>query len=416
MTNERKTETALVLAGGGTRGAYEAGVIHYIRTKLPPDIARRFQFDIHCGSSVGAINAAWMAATAEDLVFQGNDLMQRWLAVRTENIYRTGPVSLGKLLLRSIIGITAHFLGIEGWKEKGDRSLHFQGLFDTQPFFLFLRQGCHWPNITKNLEAGRIDGVCVSATNMHTGQVELFVQKRPDVQHSERMPTHQVKLSPRHVMASAAIPILFPPVPIEDVYYNDGGLRLNTPLAPAVSLGAGRILMIGTHFRRGGRMTDTQGRFVAPRYPTLAEILGRVLQSILTDRLQSDSEQVERINRVLRAIEKNTSPEIYSQVCREASVRQIEELVIMPSVDIATLVDETVRGSLKNLRTFSSLERAILRILEAGPGSGSDFLSYFLFEPSYLKKLVDLGYEDAHAQHDEIAAFAERSIRRLPID
>src|SRR6266436_5786003 len=108
MLPARKSRTAIVLSGGGTRGAYEAGVVHYIRTKLPADIARGLCFHIQCGASVGAINAAYMAATAEDSVRQGIELVQLWRNVRTENIYRSGAITLGKLFLRSFVGILAH--------------------------------------------------------------------------------------------------------------------------------------------------------------------------------------------------------------------------------------------------------------------------------------------------------------------
>src|SRR5262249_35211348 len=110
VSSTRKGRSALVLAGGGTRGAYEVGVVHYLRTMLPPDLAKRFQFQIHCGSSVGAINTAFMAATAHDATFQGNELVRLWRNIRAENIYRRGPFSFGKFLFRSGLGIAMHII------------------------------------------------------------------------------------------------------------------------------------------------------------------------------------------------------------------------------------------------------------------------------------------------------------------
>jgi NTE family protein len=202
---------------------------------------------------------------------------------------------------------------------------------------------------------------------------------------------------------------------VQNIYYYDGGLRLNTPLTPAVSLGASRILIIGTQHRLStdADVTKTQARQM--HYPSLGETLGEVYHSILLDRLRADREQVQRINRILDAISKRVSPEVYGEITDEARVQKIEALSIFPSVDIASLVDDTVRGSLRNLRTFSALERAILRFLETDPKSGANFLSYFLFEPSYLRRLIDLGFHDARKHHDELAAFAERAVTNAPL-
>ncbi|HLG19297.1 MAG TPA: patatin-like phospholipase family protein [Bdellovibrionota bacterium] len=416
MPPKRKVRTALVLSGGGTRGAYEVGVVHYLRTKLPSRLAEGLQFDIHCGSSVGAINAAFMASMAHDPVAQGQTLLNLWSDLRTENIYRRGPLTLGKLLLRTLVGVVSHVAGLKGLARPDDRSLHFRGFFDTAPFFQFLREHCHWANISKNIDHGVIEALAISATNMLTGQLEIFIHKRLELGHSERLNCHIGRISPRHVMASAALPLIFPPVPIHGVYYNDGAMRLNTPLAPAVSLGAARILIIGTRYHPTVEDLDTQIRMTVSRQPTLGDVLGKLFHAILVDRLDSDQEQVDRINRILTACATHLDPDAYHAICTQAGVQRIETLSIEPTANIANLVDETARGSLQNLRTMGILERFVLRVLETDPGQGSDFLSYFLFEPSYLKKLIDLGYEDARRHHDALAAFAERAIEHKPVE
>jgi NTE family protein len=410
MTTRSKFRTAIVLSGGGTRGAYEAGVVNYLRTMLPPALAKNFVFNIHCGSSVGAINAAIMVACAHDPMIQGQELVRLWQNIRTENIYRRGPVTLGKLLLRLAAGGTSHLIGLKGITEPDDTLLPFQGLFDTTPFFQTLMEACSWSNITKNIESGVADAIVISSTNMFTGQVELFLQKRPEVPHSERLLTHIGRVSPRHVMASAALPVLFPPVPIHNMYYNDGGIRLSTPIAPAVSLGATQILILGTRYQPKREEMDTQGRIVTMKPPSLAGILGKFFHAVLLDRLEADNEQLERINRVLAACQKHSTPEAFAQICQEALVQPIETLFITPSMDIAKFVDEALRSSYRRLKSFGILERSILRLLEIDVESGSDLLSYFLFEPTYLRRLIDLGFEDARSHHDELAAFAEKSI------
>lgn len=411
MATRPTFRTAIVLSGGGTRGAYEAGIINYIRTMLPPALAKNFVFKIHCGSSVGAINAAVMVANGHDPILQGEKLVQLWQNIRTEDIYRRGPVTLGKLVFRLSAGLASHLIGLKGITEPEDTLFSFQGLFDTTPFFHTLMQNCSWPNITRNIDSGVVDALAVSTTNMHTGQVEFFLQKRPEVPHSERLLTHIGRISPRHVMASAALPVLFPPVKIHNMYYNDGGMRLSTPIAPAVSLGATQILIIGTRYPPTREEIDTQTKVQTPKPPSLAGVMGKFFNAILLDRLEADNDQLARINRVLAACEKLTAPEVFQQICQDALVQPIETLFIYPSRDIAKLVDDTLRSSYRKLKSFGVLERSILRLLEIDVESGSDLLSYFLFEPTYLKRLIDLGFEDARAQHDKLAAFAETSIR-----
>jgi NTE family protein len=414
---ERKPRTALVLAGGGTRGAYEAGIVHYVRTMLPSDLRRKLRFHIQCGSSVGAINSAFMAATAHDPAFQGSEILRLWRTIRNEDIYQRGAVSLGKFLARSVFGVLLHMIGVRGIHRPDDRTLLFQGLFDTRPFLDFLLMTCRWQNISKNMEAGYLDALTVSATNMFTGDIELFLQKNADLPHSDRLLTHLVKIAPRHVMASAALPLFFPPVPIHGAYYNDGSMRMNTPLAPAVSLGANRILIVGTrHVRKQpGEDGDTLARIARGDRPALGDVLGKVFNAIILDRVEADREQLDRINRILAAAAKHTDEATFRRICDESAVQPIETIAIFPSVDVHTLVDETVRGNYRRIKTFGSFERFLFRVLEAEPERGRDLLSYMLFEPTYLQKMIDLGFEDARRHHDRLCAFAEASIEGRPV-
>lgn len=413
MQNYIPNKTAIVLAGGGTRGAYEAGVINYIRTQLPERITKNFHFKVIVGSSVGAINAAYMAGTADDPVYQGTSIVSLWENIQTTDIYRRGPFTLGKFLGKTALAVVSHLINFKGLEPK-DPTLHFRGLFDTQPFFHYLVKTCPWSQIHKNIESGLFDSLVVSATNVHSGMVELFIEHGSRVKLPENMHFHVRKgrIQAKHVIASAALPVLFPPVPIHGIFYNDGGLRLKTPLAPAVSLGANRVLIIGTRYTpplmKASDQEVSQEAYV--HIPNLANILGKFFNAIFLDRLDTDREQLSRINRILEACKQNTSPEVFQKICAESQTQPIETLTITPSMDISSFVDQTMRQSYKKLKSMGIMERAILRLLEIDEDHGSDLLSYFLFEKSYIKKLVGLGFEDARKKHDKLLEFAEKTI------
>ncbi len=410
MTDKLPKRTALVLSGGGTRGAYEAGVVHYIRTQLPPHLAKNLPFHIFCGSSVGAINSSVCAAYAHDSILQGQRLVELWRNIQSRDIYARGPYSIGKLIFRTTLGLFTHILGIKGFSQPEDDTLDFHALFDTQPFYGTLKKGCPFRAISKNIREGLVEALAISATNMHTGNLEIFLQRSPKLRHTLRSPARDMRITPRHVMASAAIPILFPAVPIHGLYYSDGSLRSNTPLAPAVSLGASHILLVGTRHALTGEASNPQIRISPLLRPTLGDMLGKMLNAYLSDRLDFDFGQLERVNRVLSIAENLTPPDTYQAICQEARMQQIRTLAIFPSVNISSLVDDTIRGSYKRLRSFGMMEKFILRLLESGPGQGATLLSYFLFEPTYVEKLIDLGFQDAKAKHDELVAFAESAL------
>src|SRR5262245_18910539 len=243
MPKSSKQKIALVLSGGGARGAYEAGILHYLRTMLPQPHRDR-QFDIHSGASVGAINTCFMVATADDPDFQGREIRSLWEKVRQENIYSRNLKALFGFITKSSKGVLVKFL-----KRDFQDTPHFPGFLDTAPFIPFISEIIPWKRITSNIRKGFVQAVSIVTTNVFTGRLELFIEKNPSLAYSGDHIAHFTRIQPLHAVASAAIPVIFPTVLINGYAYTDGGLRLNTPLSPAIHLGADAILVIGLNHR-----------------------------------------------------------------------------------------------------------------------------------------------------------------------
>ena len=227
--------------------------------------------------------------------------------------------------------------------------------------------------------------------------------------------THFTKIRAIHAKASAAMPLIFPTVPIDGIAYTDGGLRLNTPMSPAIQLGANALFVIGLHHRAGVGQVPSHGTPGVP--PSLGQVLGRVMNSIFLDRTQYDIEQLERINRVIDWSEKlygeNYLRDLNDMLLREGirggianrGLKRLRVFRIRPSEDIGELFSDIFRRE-RDVR-FTTFENFLLRILDVDPSSGVDFLSYIAFIPAYLKRLLDLGFEDARRHRDKIVEFLE---------
>lgn len=412
MAKPSPKKLGLVLSGGGARGAYEAGVLHYIRTMLPAKTRER-QFDICTGASVGALNTAFVAATAHDLALQGREIHRLWSDVREENIYRRDRQALWEFLNKGSKSMFVNLLKRGSNKHKP----HFNGFLDTAPFLPFIEKVIPWSHITANVKSGLIKAVSIVATNVFTGRTELFVEKHSSIEYTGEYITHFCKIEPLHAMASGAIPIVFPSVLVGDIAYTDGGLRLNTPMSPAIQLGADAVLVIGLHHRvKPGEKIPFHG--VRGEPPALGQVLGRVMNSMFLDRIQYDIEQLERINNVISWAEnlygKNFLNDVNDMLVKKnirgdianRGLKRLKCLRIRPSKDIGEIFNYCYkRGKDKH---FSLFEKFMVRLLDIDPTQGVDFLSYISFMPEYLKKLLDLGFEDARAQHSELKEFLEQ--------
>ncbi|MDO8519433.1 MAG: patatin-like phospholipase family protein [Deltaproteobacteria bacterium] len=420
-TTQSGKKRGLVLSGGGARGAYEAGVIHYICTKILSKFPKRKGFDVICGSSVGAINTCFMAATAHNVEYQGQKAFQIWNELKQSSIYKRDVGAMTRFITGSLRGVFRNVFGASRKREEGKgRTAHFKGLLDTSPFPFFLRRVIPWKQISLNIQNGVVKAISVTATNVYSGKMELFIDKHPSVNYTGLHSAHFVNIDVRHALASAAIPLLFPMVRIERNYYCDGGLRLHTPLSPAIQLGAERVLVIGLHHIAERAEPKTGEAFgISDEIPTMGDVGGQVLKSVFLDRLDNDLEQLARINTIIGWSEKVYGPDYLEKVNRyllengikgdiaNRGLKKLEVMSIFPSVDIRKIFAECIQDPAFLKQNLTGFEKLLMRLLDVDIRHGNDFLSFILFMPTYLRRVLALGFEDAQKNHDQLVQFFE---------
>lgn len=369
-------KAALVLTGGGARAAYQVGVlsaISEIRGRRPGN-----PFPILCGTSAGGINAASLAVYSDDFSAAVRKLVWIWRNFHVDQVYRADPAAL---LATGLRWGSALMLG---WVVRQTP----RALLDNAPLRALLAEVLDFPAIERAIAAGHLHAVCVAASGYSSGENLTFFQAAEGVAPWRR--THRVGMRARlgvdHLLATSAIPFVFPAVKINREYFGDGSMRQLAPVSPAIHLGADRILVVGS-----GRLAE-EGRQRSESYPSLAQIAGHALSSIFLDGLAVDLERMQRINATLGA---------FSPAQREAAgltLRPIETLVISPSKRLDAIAGHH-RGDLpRGMRT-------VLRGIGAMRREGSTLLSYLLFEPGYTRALMELGAHDTMARRDEVAAF-----------
>lgn len=365
---------ALVLTGGGARAAYQVGVLSAI-AELAPDVT----FPILTGVSAGAINAVYLAAHRGSLAAAVEALRAEWSRLTVNQVYRIRPIRIGHALFRGLVQTVAGRSG---------EAMPVRGITDVQPLREFLTAGVDLSGIDANLASGRLRAVALSTTSYASGDTVTFVQGPPDVPTWRRALRYglRAQLTIDHVMASSALPILFPAVRIGDDFYGDGSVRQSAPLAPAVHLGAGALLVIAQCADPGTHATPQQLR----EYPTVAQVGGLLLHSIFLDALEADMERLERLNRVLAHLPEGVRP--------PDGLRRVHLLTVRPSRDLGALA----AGHSARLPTMM---RWLVRGIGGDRVTAVDFLSYLLFEPGYTATLIELGYHDARHDWSRIERF-----------
>lgn len=387
-----KRKLAIILSGGGARGAYEVGVLSYVFGELarlrgaPPAVS------ILSGTSVGAINACHLAAHLASPGLGMRRLVDLWTELELPRVLGFG-VRQALLLPRVLTG------GGAG-----------SGLFDVRPMAELVGREVPWRSIARSLREGHLRTLSVSTTEVRSGRTVVFMQTGPDGALPTTAPPRTViradRIGPHHALASGAIPILFPPVKIGHELYVDGGLRQNTPIAPALRLGATHVFAVG--LSREERRMDP-GEHDSTPAPGAAFLLGKVLNAFLLDHVMTDLELLQRMNGVLDDGTRAFGGEFEGRMNEAARsrgaqpYRRVRCMAIRPSEDIGRLAaDHVRRGKLKG---GPILTRQLLALLDVGIGTESDLASYLLFDGSFARRLVDLGRSDAAARREELLAF-----------
>jgi NTE family protein len=372
-----KPRAGLVLTGGGARAAYQVGVVKAVRDILGNPVAN--PFPILCGTSAGAINAATLAVFADDFSRGVANLLEVWENMRCEHVYRTDAWHILKTGLRwlsAMMLISRH---------------NPISLLDSAPLRDMLERNLAFERIQPNIDAGKLYAVCVTASGYTSGQSVSFFQGGSGLEGWERNQRigAAVTLKLEYLLASASLPFIFPAIKVHREYFGDGSMRQIAPVSPALHLGADRVLIVGT-----GRQSADQVRARSNVYPSLAQIAGHALNSIFLDSLMVDIERMQRINRTVSLI----PPDKLSD--SSVQLRPVKVLFITPSQPIERIAS-------RFLHELPSTVRFILRPTGALNRSGSNLASYLLFEESFCRALIDLGYQDTVAREAEVRALFE---------
>jgi NTE family protein len=399
----------LVLSGGGARGAYEAGILSYLFRDLPARLGLAVHFDIVTGTSVGGIHASYVAAWQQEPEAFAR-LLDLWASLSLDRVFSVAPLDLVRVPWQ-LLGFSVNRTPLPATRELPQR---LPGLFDTSWLESIVLENIAWKSIHDNIDAGHLQALALAATEIVTGRSVVFADTHagtiPQWPHDPFVVARPTRVGPPHALASAAIPLIFPAVRIEHAYYCDGGLRLNTPLAPALRLGAEKVLVVGLRHPRTPDEQDRLARRREANFNRPTYLVGKALNALLLDRVEYDIERLRLFNRILESgcraygndfVERINEPIIAE---RGAPYRIVGYLMLRPSKDLGEIAAECLQER-RALGLRDWISRNVVRYVERGTFGEADLLSYLFFDRCYTERLVALGRLDAEEASDSLVAF-----------
>jgi NTE family protein len=403
-----KGTVALILAGGAARGAYEVGVVRYLLEDVAKALGCEVPIDVLCGTSAGSINACMLAAHADKPSLRASMLAQRWTDLRLEQVVKPSPGEIfslgGRLLGRSA-------------PKRDVREGRRGGIFDPSGVEAIVHDAVPFDNIAAHMKAGLLSAMSISTTHVASGRTVVFVQREqggaPRWGGDPTMVVKPATIRADHVLASAAVPLLFPAVEIDGTFYCDGGLRQNVPLSPARRLGADSLVVINPRYIRELSPTPAEAAEHEREYPDPLFVVGKAMNALLLDRIENDIDRLQRLNAVLAAGTARYGPGFADGLNEELAkmgvgkMRPLDVVYIRASRDIGVLAAEYVKSPEFAKRVKGLMGRIMRRIAEGE--SEADLLSYVLFDGEFAGRLIEIGRADAREKHEALAKlFAKR--------
>jgi len=397
----------IVLSGGGMRGAYEAGVIAGVMQVLGRKGHDAPLFRVMSGTSVGAINAAYLASRADRGDHAVEELLAFWRSLRLE------------------VHAKLRLLGLMRWPKRvtelfrsGTASIPpGTSLLDTRELERLVEKAVDFERLRDHVRDGRVHALLVAALHVVSGKTTVFAEISPTARYvPSRTGTRVARVEPisiDHVLASAAIPLLFPTRKVGERFYCDGGLRFNTPIAPAIRAGANPLLVVSVSHRVSEaelrvlerEHEEAEGMDLGPLF-----LVGKLLNALLLDPVKHDLQVLSRLNDLVEVLENTLSEEEYERIqevlvrTRGTGYRRLDTLVFTPSEDIGRLAGDYLRSVQRNAELNPLLERFLARASVEGMSQEADWASYLLFDGGFAERLIELGRGDAQARADEIRA------------
>jgi NTE family protein len=401
---ECSSSVGLVLAGGSARAAYEVGVVRYILEDVARALGRDVPIDVLCGTSAGSINVCMLAAHADKPSARAALLAKRWTDLELEDVVRPAG--------KEILHMAGRLLGRTG-RADTSRPGRRGGMFDPSGVEEIVHDAVPFDRIAEHMRAGLLRAISISTTHVASGRTVVFVQRReggvPPWGSDPTMVARAAEIRAEHVLASAAVPLLFPAVEIDGQFYCDGGLRQNVPLSPARRLGADSLIVINPRFIREQSPTPAAAEAREREFPDPLFVVGKAMNALLLDRIENDIDRLAMLNAVLAAGTRHYGAGFAGAINEELrrqgerGLRHMDVVYVRASQDIGVLAAEFVRSA-EFARRVGGITGRVLRRLAEGE-SEADLLSYILFDGEFAGRLIEIGRADARAKHDSFVRF-----------